>query len=125
MLLSTDAPRKESNMYFVLNGFTADMGSRVFVFESIQADRSRSHIPLTVTVDLALARKYGIRLQDLPLLCRSVLERGHDDEKKRAYTYTEEEMRLHAEGVADREEAARHTKPPRRSAGARVNGSVR
>lgn len=111
-------------MYFVLNGFTADMGSRVFVFEGIQADRSRSHIPLTVTVDLALARKYGIRLQDLPLLCRSVLERGHEDDTKRAYTYTEEEMRLHAEHVADREEAARHTKPPRRSA-ARVDGPAR
>src|ERR1044072_515545 len=100
---------ENSNMYFVLDGFNEDMGFRVFTFEGITADRVHSiRVPFTVKINLALARKHGIRLQDLPLLCRSVLERGHEDLEKRAFTYTEEDMRLHADCAAARDEAAKH-----------------
>ena len=112
-------------MYFVLNGFSAEMGFRVFTFEGITVDRVHRPAPFTVRADLALARQYGIRLQDLPLLCRSVLERGHEDEKKRDFTYTEEDMRLQAEHLAAREEAAKHSKPPRRTVSARVGNAWR
>jgi len=112
-------------MYFVLNGFTESMGFRVFAFEGIMADRQHGRVSFTVRADLALTRKYGIRLQELPLLCRSVLERGDKDDEKRAYTYTEEDMRLQVERIAARVEAARHSKPPRRPVSARVGTAWR
>ncbi len=113
-------------MYFVLNGFTEDMGFRVFAFDGITSDRVHPvRMPFTVRIDVALARKHGLRLQELPLLCRSVLERDQEDQEKRAFTYTEEDMRLHADGVAAREEASRHSKPPRRAVSARVGTAWR
>ena len=59
-------------MQFVLAGFTPDTGFRIFNFEGIGEDRSR--IEFTVRTDLALTRKYGIQMQDLPLLCRGLLD---------------------------------------------------
>src|ERR1041384_3598862 len=114
---------ENSNMYFVLNGFSEDTGARVFAFDGITSERGR--VPFTVRADLTLARRFGIRLQDLPLLCRSVLERGHEDQEKRDFTYTEEDMRLQAEHLAAREEAAKHSKPPRRTVSARVGNAWR
>lgn len=60
-------------MQFILRGFSQVVALRVFAFEGIAADRTRALF--TVSADLALARRYRIRLQELPLLCRSVLER--------------------------------------------------
>ena len=115
-----------SKMHFVLNGFSEHMGVRVFTFDGITADRVHLiRMPFTVRIDVALARKHGIRLQELPLLCRSVLERGHEDLEKRAFTYTEEDMCRHADHVAAREEAARSAKRPRRSVSALVGSAWR
>ena len=94
-------------MQFILTGFSEIAGFRVFAFEGIAADWTRT--AFTVRTNLALTRRYGIRLQELPLLCRAVLERS-DDEEQRALTFTEEDMRLHADGVALREKAARQRK---------------
>ena len=117
---------ENTKMYFVLNGFSEDMGCRVFAFDGISTDRVHLvRSPFTVRIDLALARKHGIRLQELPLLCRAVLERGHDDQEKRAFTYTEEDMCMHADRLAAREEAAKHNKPPRRSVTARAGAAWR
>ena len=102
---------------YVLNGFNEDGGFRVFMFESISADRV--HLirrPFTVKIDMALARKHGIRLQELPLLCRSVLERGAADQEQQAFTYTEEEMCVRADRIAASEAAAKLNRAPRRSA---------
>ena len=97
-------------MNFVLNGFSEVMGFRVFAFEGIAEDRTRT--AFTVRTDLALARKYGIRLQELPLLCREVLERRDEAEEKRAFTYTEADMCLYASAcAAAREKAAQRKKP--------------
>jgi len=79
-------------MQFVLTGFTQNKGFRVFAFERIGADRART--PFTVKTDLELIRKYGIRVQELPLLCRALLERHDETEQERAWIYSEEEMRL-------------------------------
>jgi hypothetical protein len=54
-------------MQFTLTGFTQDAGCRVFAYEGVGDDRVR--IRFTVRADLALSRKYGIRLQELPLMC--------------------------------------------------------
>ena len=98
-------------MSFVLKGFKQVLELRVFEFDGM-FERVRS--PFTVSVDLALARKYGIRIQELPLLCRGVLDECCSTEDKRAYTYTEEHMCSHAHLAAEREEAAKRKKPPRR-----------
>ena len=60
-------------MQFTLTGFTQDSGCRVFAYDGVGEDRVR--IRFTVRADLALSRKYGIRLQELPLMCLEILER--------------------------------------------------
>jgi hypothetical protein len=100
-------------MQFILTGFTQDLGCRVFAFEGIAADRMR--IAFTVRADMALIRTYGIRIQELPLLCRSLLERRDEASETLALTFTEEEMRSCATARATaKDEAAQRRKPPRR-----------
>ena len=98
-------------MHFVLKGFSQVSELRVFAFEGISADWSRTGF--TVGTNLGLTRRYGIRLQELPLLCRAVLERRQDGDEQRAFTFTEEDMRLYADATAAREAAAKQRKPPR------------
>jgi hypothetical protein len=95
-------------MQYTFTGFTHDAGFRVFAFEGIGEDRVR--LPYSVKADLALARKYGIRVQELPLLCREVLEQrtGADGQ---AFTYLECDMSVRATAVAAMTE--RHRKAPR------------
>ncbi len=113
-------------MSFILTGFRQDMGFRVFAFERRVTARSR--IEFTVKADLGLIRRYDIRVQELPLLCRSLLERQEaieaqrttaaSDEETRALTFTEDEMRSCAtDRAAAKTEAARKRKPPRRPTG--------
>jgi hypothetical protein len=100
-------------MQFILTGFTQDSGFRVFAFEGIAADRVR--VPFTVRADLALSRTYGIRLQELPLMCRGVLESREEGEQESTLTFTEEAMRLHASNcIAARALAAQKRKSTRR-----------
>jgi len=100
-------------MQFVLMGFTPDIGFRVFEFEGIRADQTRAEF--SVRTDLSLARAYGIALQELPLLCRRLLEGRDQGEPQRMLTFTEGEMRIHANiREADREAAKRRTSIRRR-----------
>ncbi len=104
---------RSAKMQFVLTGFTQDLGCRVFAFEGIAVDRMRT--PFTVRADLALIRRYGIQIQELPLLCRSVLERRDEASEAQAFTFTEEEMRTCATArAAAKDEAAHRRRPPRR-----------
>jgi len=59
-------------MQFLLTGFREDLGFRVFAFQGVAADNTRS--AFWVRADIALIRRYGIRVQELPLLCRGLLE---------------------------------------------------
>lgn len=111
-------------MQFILTGFTQDMGFRVFAFERTSEDRVRTRY--TVRADLALIRRYGIRVQELPLLCRSLLERRDSGDQPRALTFTEDEMSLHAKDCAmAREAAAQKRKPPRRPPSENVGNAWR
>jgi hypothetical protein len=102
-------------MAFILTGFRQDMGFRVFAFERRETDRTR--MEFTVKADLALIRRYDIRVQELPLLCRSFLE-SREAEDARALTYSEDDMRACAVSrTAAKNEAARKRKPPRRPTG--------
>jgi hypothetical protein len=103
-------------MPFILTGFRQDMGFRVFAFERREAARSR--LEFTVKADMALIRRYDIRVQELPLLYRGLLEREDAVEDARALTFTEDQMRACAnDRTAARNEAARKRRPPRRPTG--------
>jgi hypothetical protein len=102
-------------MQFILTGFTHDIGFRVFAFDRIEEDRSRTKC--TVRADLALIRTYGIQIQDLPLLCRGLLARSGDDGGAQFLTFTEEEMQVCAsERAIARAMTASKRKPIRRAA---------
>lgn len=113
---------KGTNMQYILTGFTHDLGFRVFAFECIGEDRVR--IAFSVRADLALARKYGIRTQELPLLCRSILEQRDGSDTDRIFTYTEAAMSLRADLCAV-EAAAQKRKPPRRPPSENVGAAWR
>lgn len=103
---------EKPKMQFVLTGFNEIQGARVFAFEGVASDRSRT--PYTVTTNLAMSRQYGIRLQELPLLCRSILEQAYADSDEHTFNYAEADMRQYAESAAARAAAARARKPPKR-----------
>ena len=117
--------RKSGKMQFILIGFTQDMGFRVFSFERTGDDRLRTKC--TVRADLALIRRYGIQIQELPLLCRGLLDRCEEGREIESLTFTEEEMRACAtERAAAREcAAARKRKPPHRPVGENVGAAWR
>lgn len=98
-------------MQYILTGFTHDVGFRVFAFECIGDDRVRT--AYSVRADLSLIRKYGIRMQELPLLCRTILEQRDGDDTRRTFTYEEAAMCLRADTLAA-EAAAQKRKVPRR-----------
>jgi hypothetical protein len=91
-------------MQFILTGFTQDMGFRVFAFEGTGEDRIRTKF--TVRADLSLIRTYGIRLQELPLMCRGILERRPEGEEARALIFTEDEMSVFAKNNLAAKDAA-------------------
>jgi hypothetical protein len=99
-------------MQFVLKGFRDATGMREFVFDGIKPDRSRDEY--TVRTNVALTRQFGIRLQELPLLCRGMLDRLELSEGQRAFTYSEREMGEYASAEAARAAALRNRKPPKR-----------
>lgn len=112
-----------TKMQFVLVGFSQHMGFRTFAFEGIAADRTRT--PYTVKADLALIGTYGIRMQELPLLCRELLERYDEREEQRSITFSEEEMRVHASNcTAARETAMQKKKSSRRSPPVPTHGAT-
>ncbi|HPT27103.1 MAG TPA: hypothetical protein PLZ95_11840 [Bryobacteraceae bacterium] len=91
---------ERQKVQFILDGFSQVTGFRIFTFERVAADRTRKSF--TVRTDVALAQRYGIRLQELPLLCRAVLEQHQDDATRCAFTFTEEDMCRHAQCASAR-----------------------
>jgi hypothetical protein len=102
-------------MHYTLTGFTHSSGFRVFSFDGVMAPLAR--ITYSVRVDLTLARKHGIRVQELPLLCHGILERRSDDDQ-RAFTFTEDDMTVHASLVSAALEANKRKAPRRHFAAA-------
>jgi hypothetical protein len=100
-------------MQFTLLGFKQDTVFRVFSFECLADDRTKT--AHTIRVDLALSRKHGIRLQELPLLCRAALEQDLKAGRTELSTFAETEMLLHARTAAEtRASALLKKKAPRR-----------
>jgi hypothetical protein len=108
-----ETPARNVKLQFILTGFTQELGFRVFAFERMGEDRVRTRC--TVKADLVLVRRYGIRLQELPLMCRGLLERGDEATATPALIFSEDQMRLCAdERAAAKAGAANKRKPPRR-----------
>lgn len=100
-------------MQYILVGFTNDTGFRVFAFEGISEDRIRTQY--RVRADLVLMKKHGIRVQELPLLCRELLERRDQADTTRAFTYTDADMTLYAEACAAKAAEAKRRKGLRKT----------
>jgi hypothetical protein len=81
--------KKAPKIQFMLTGFKQDIGFRVFSFEASPVGAPK--VLYSVKADLALARRYGIQMQALPLLCWELLERS-DNVGERSFTYSEDEM---------------------------------
>jgi hypothetical protein len=109
--------------HFILTGFNQTAGIRVYAFEGVSAGR---RLDYTVKVDLSLIPGYGIRIQDLPILCRDLLQQRVDPGEISSLTLTEEDMRSHAEKrEIAREEASQKKKPPRHPANTNQGASWR
>ena len=101
-------------MLYVLTGFAHEGQYRVFRFDGLAPHQER--IAFTVRADLSLLRRYAIHIQDLPLLCRAVLESRPVDDDARALTFTETEMQALSELRREaRDAAAVKRRPPGRS----------
>jgi len=111
MMESSPEPKQDrgANIQFTLTGFSQTAAIRVYAFEGISDGR---RVKYTVEVDLALLPGYGIRIQDLPLLCLELLQQRLDEIS--ALTFTEQDMRGQAERRAAEREAAEHKKKPPR-----------
>lgn len=96
-------------MRYLLTGFTQDTGFRVFAFDGVAEHWVRT--AYSVRADLALARKHGIRMQELPLLCRGVLDQRSESDERRAFTFTEGDMTLHSNLVRAALEAQKKKSP--------------
>jgi hypothetical protein len=79
---------------YVLVRFTQSGNIRHFTFERITAERTR--IEYTVDADLLALRAYKISMQELPLMCRRLLEAAPEADPARALSLTDEHMRQHA-----------------------------
>lgn len=102
-------------MLFLLTGFTEVTGFRVFSFEVTEKDRTRTKY--TVRADLALSRECGIRMQELPLLCRGLLDQRNESDATRSLTLTKDDMDRHASASKASQDAGRRMKkipPPSR-----------
>jgi hypothetical protein len=107
--------RGAAKTQFVLTGFSHQAGLRVFGFEAVAADQSRTKF--SVSADIALSRSHGIRVQELPLLCIRFLEQHQTGDEKRDLTLAEEDMCVYANNCASEREAAQRKRSPRRPPG--------
>ena len=76
-------------MHFVLAGFGHSEHTRRYYFDAVEKDQDRKRV--TVSADVDVARKCGIALQELPLLCRRLLDEHPD---AASIHFTEPEMAL-------------------------------
>lgn len=101
-------PDGDRPIEYVLTGFNQEHNIRRFAFDGIDGDRTRTKF--TVAVDVSLIRKYAISIQELPLLCRHLLEVQAAATPNRTITFTEADMIGHADRRAAAELAAEQRK---------------
>jgi hypothetical protein len=90
-------------MEFTMTGFSEESGVRRFKFKGTLVNRTFREY--SVDTDVTLARKYGIGLQELPLLCRRLLEKDPEGVEP-IVVFTEALMREHSDHCAAEDKAA-------------------
>jgi len=70
------AQRKGATLEFILTGFRQSLSVRHYLFQVIAADRTRRDV--SVDADLDMMRRHGISIQEMPLLCRRLLEASEE-----------------------------------------------
>lgn len=81
---------KSGKTRFVITGFEDHQGFRAFLFDEVTPAHKR--IPRTVRVDLEMARRHGIRIQELPLICCDLLDRQTSTELVYPLCFPEQAM---------------------------------
>jgi hypothetical protein len=99
-------------MQFSLTGFSQSASVRLYGFQGVTTDGMRQEF--TVGVDLNLARQYAISLQELPLLCRKLLEGQPAMGEVYSLTFSEQEMLGIAERRAEAQREAEQKSENRR-----------
>lgn len=77
-------------MKVFLLGFVQQLQTRLFTFKCVADDRSTTQV--AIGVDMSLARKYSIPLQDLPAICKRLAETSAVNELAHSDTLSEAEM---------------------------------
>jgi hypothetical protein len=96
-------PVRSSKVRFNLMGFDQAAGVRLYAF---QGDADGIRTDYTVGVDLALTASHGIRIQELPLLCRELLERQVEGHESHSFSLTAIECSYYADNAALAREAS-------------------
>lgn len=104
-------PRDKSTE-LILTGFREANGIRSYVYQCQHDDGSSREF--TVDAEVKLLQKHGIGLQELPLLCRRLLEKQNPDVLLRTVTFTEDLMKEQADQRMALKQAARDKKKPYR-----------
>ena len=91
-------------------GFMEARGARIFNFQTSPSEGAKCNI--AVTSDLALVRLYNMALQELPLLCRLVLEEQAGTVK--SCNLSEDQIKTHSGRVAERDEQTKRKGSTRR-----------
>lgn len=105
---SPRSQHRNKNTEFTLTGFRQTNGIRYYVYQGHHCDGRASEF--TVDAEVRLLQKHGIGLQELPLLCRRLLEKQNPDVSLRAVTFTEDLMKDHADQRAALKQAAQNKK---------------
>ena len=123
MIGNVTAPVQEGvKQQFFLTGFSQAAGIRTYAF---QCRMDATWNAYTVEVDLALIPGFGIRIQELPLLCRELLQQQSQPVEKSAVVLTEQRMRSHAERLAVARQEAEHKRKSKPLANADADTSER
>lgn len=101
-------------MNFVFVGFKQKDSIRHLSFQGIGDDHSRTDF--VVQADISMFRRYSGTLQELPLLCRRLLEETSPTEETGSVIFTEEAMQLYAGQIASRAAATQKSRKMRRDA---------
>jgi len=99
-------------MEYQFAGFTHSGECREFVFNGV--DEGHHKTPFKVIADLGLSRKYNIAVQELPLLCRRLLERMPAGCGSQTLTFSEADMKLLVGLRVAAQKQNIHKRPPRR-----------
>src|SRR5215469_18411941 len=74
---SPRSQHRDKSTEFTLTGFRQANGIRSYVYQCQHDDGSSTEF--TVDAEVSLLKKHGIGLQELPLLCRRLLEKQNPD----------------------------------------------